>query len=528
MSELWTPGSDNKPKPEGKIELPKGFARRRETAKETGEAPEQAEQSEQSGEQPGSQAEAAPGTSQAGEGQAGPSGAPQLLFPPAGVQVQCPNCGTPFVAPVFSIVDLGANPELRPLLLGGQINVAVCPKCGAGGPLSAPLLIHDPEHEFLGIFLPSQAGLSGEQTQKIIGELTQALMAKLPGEARRGYMLRPQQFFDWNRLMEKLWEFEGVTPEMLRRQGDQVELLQGLAKISNDPTAMRLLLEQKKSLVDQELFSLLNRLLLTYRAQGPEELAEQLARVREFLLENTEAGQAIKAQEEEVRKALDQLRPEMTRDELLDLLLAHWEDNEQGKMVVGTLLTAVAPLVDYQMLMDVSQRLERTTDPEERARILSLREFLLQFMQHQQQSQAAVMERVQRLLSEVLQARDTKEALRAHAQELDELFLEVLAANIQDAESKGATAAAKRLRTVYDQALEILQESMPPAIRLLNQILSTQDEAEVRRLLQENRELLDEEFLAALEGLEERFRQDGNEALANRLKSLRAQVKLMV
>ena len=229
-----------------------------------------------------------------------------------------------------------------------------------------------------------------------------------------------------------------------------------------------------------------------------------------------------------MRKALDQLRPEMTRDELLDLLLAHWEDNEQGKMVVGTLLTAVAPLVDYQMLMDVSQRLERTTDPEERARILSLREFLLQFMQHQQQSQAAVMERVQRLLSEVLQARDTKEALRAHAQELDELFLEVLAANIQDAESKGATAAAKRLRTVYDQALEILQESMPPAIRLLNQILSTQDEAEVRRLLQENRELLDEEFLAALEGLEERFRQDGNEALANRLKSLRAQVKLMV
>ncbi len=524
MSELWTPGSSDKPKPEGKIELPKGFARRRDATKPDATKPEAP------AETPGTPGTPTPETAEqpAERPEAGPSGAPQLLFPPAGVQIQCPNCGTPFVAPVFSIVDLGANPELRPLLLGGQINVAVCPKCGAGGPLSAPLLIHDPEHEFLGIFLPSQAGLSGEQTQKIIGELTQALMAKLPGEARRGYMLQPQQFFDWNRLMEKLWEFEGVTPEMLRRQSDQAELIQSLAKISNDRTAMRLLLEQKKSLVDEDLFSLLNRLLLTYRSQGQEEMAEQLAQVRAFLLENTEVGQRLKAQEDQVVQVLERLRPEMSRDELLDLLLEQWRDDEQGKMVVGAVLTAVAPLVDYQMLMDLSRRLEQATDPEERARILSLREFLVQFIQHQRESQAAVMERVQRLLSQVLQARDTRAALQEHAHEIDELFLEVLAANIQEAEAKGATAAAKRLRQVYEQALDVLQENMPPAIRLLNQILSTQNEAEVRRLLQENRELLDEEFLAALDGLEQRFRQTGDEAMANRIKSLRGQIRLMV
>ncbi len=59
--------------------------------------------------------------------------AEDLLFPPQGAQVQCPQCGTPYVVPVFSIIDLGANPELKQPLLGGQINTAVCQSCGAGG-----------------------------------------------------------------------------------------------------------------------------------------------------------------------------------------------------------------------------------------------------------------------------------------------------------------------------------------------------------------------------------------------------------
>lgn len=42
-------------------------------------------------------------------------------------------------------------------------------------------------------------------------------MRKLITEARKGYMLQPKQFMDWQRFMEQMWEFEGVTAEMLRR-----------------------------------------------------------------------------------------------------------------------------------------------------------------------------------------------------------------------------------------------------------------------------------------------------------------------
>ncbi len=206
MSGILLPGQENKPKNEGKIEVPSGY---------TSPEPEPAATPEEQP-QPTVQ-EAAPGQSR----QPTPGGAPDMLFPPQGAQVQCPSCGNPYVAPVFRIIDLGADPELRTPLLSGQINIGVCQTCGAGGPLSAPLMVHDPEHDFLGVYTPMEGAGGDLQQQQVIGELTRALMAKIPAESQKGYMLQPLTFSDMERLMERLWEFEGVTPEMLRRQRDQ-------------------------------------------------------------------------------------------------------------------------------------------------------------------------------------------------------------------------------------------------------------------------------------------------------------------
>jgi hypothetical protein len=89
--------------------------------------------------------------------------------------------------------------------------------------------------------MPS-AGIDDIQRQKMIGDLTQALMRKLPQEQRRGYMLQPKQYMDWNRFNEQLWEFEGVTAEMLRRQRAQTELMQSLLGLADDPKALDLAL----------------------------------------------------------------------------------------------------------------------------------------------------------------------------------------------------------------------------------------------------------------------------------------------
>lgn len=518
MSDIWTPGSKPTSQPSGGIELPKGFSRRRneeETAQPA--APETPPPAPQAPTEP-------PSPPRSGQG----GGRPQFLFPPTGVQVQCPNCGTPFTAAVFSIVDLGANPELRQALLAGQINMAACPNCGAGGPLSAPLMVHDPENEFLGVLVPSQGRMQDMQIQKVIGEMSQALMRRLPNEERRGYMLQPKQYFDWDRFLEQFWGFEGVTPEDLRRQRDQAELIDSLVRLANDETAMRLVLERKNHLIDENLFALLGQVMQAYAAQRQESNLAAMRNVRQYLLDSTEAGAKVKAIEDQLREALARIRPETSREELLDILLEYWAKGTDGERIVTTIVSMTRGLVDYEFLMALTGRIEHADDPEVRADLMELREILLSVGQQQANSREAMMQQAQAVLQEVLQSPDPEEKLREYADAIDELFLSMLATNIQQAEQKNATFAVKRLRAIYDAAMRILQEGMPDDIRLLNQLLLAEDESGVRTLLKENRNLLTPSFVASLRELEERFSQEGSQEMAARIKAVRAQVSLMM
>lgn len=543
MSEIWTPGDDDKEsKPSGGIELPKGFAsrrqrtRREEEERQNEEEPQEAERSET----PATPAEEglgpvgdqifevetpvqpeAPAPEQSGRQSS------QFRFPPSGAQIQCPSCGTAFVTPVFSIVDLGANPELRQALLGGQINMASCPNCGAGGALSAPLMVHDPENKFLGVLIPAQSQLNDVQTQQVIGEMTKALMNQLPTEERRGYLLQPQQFFDWDSFLEKLWGFEGVTPEELRQQREQAELVSRLVRLAGDEEAMRLVLERKQDLIDANFFALLGQVMQAYAAQGEDEKLDSLRQLRQHLMDTTEAGAEVKQFEGRVQEAAGKLRPDMSREEFLALITDYWQQGEEGETIASALLSMARPLADYQFLMLLAQRIEQA-GAEEAEQLTELRDLVVEMNDQQGRSQQAMLQQVQAILQEVLQSSDTEATLREHADQIDELFLNVLAANIQQAEERKANAAVRRLRKVYEQAVSIVEEQMPEDVRLLNRLLSASDKATVRRLLQENRNLLDQEFVAALSALDERFRNEGNTEMADRIKSLRGQIALML
>jgi hypothetical protein len=513
MSKLWTPGGSNPEQSSGGIELPKGFSRKRESA-------EQAPASEAS-----TDPTAAPAPAQAPQGGRRQS---NLLFPPSGVQIQCPNCNTPFQAAVFSIIDLGVNPELRQPLLGGQVNMASCPACGAGGALSAPLMIHDPEHKFLGVLIPQQSQISDLQAQKVIGEMSQALINQLPTEQRKGYMLQPRQFFDWESLLEKLWEFEGVSPEELRRQREQGELINSLIRLSDDEAAMKMVVERRIELVDQDFLLTLSQLMQSLAQQGMEDRFENLRNLRQHLLDSTEAGAAMKALEDTLRTAVSRLKPEMSRDQFLDVVLDYWEPDGQGERIVGSLLAMAQGLVDYQLLMTLAGRIDQASDPEERSALMALREMIVEINDYQSQNQQAVLQRAQGLFQEVMQASDTEAKLREHADQIDEIFLSLLASNLQQAEKSGATFAVKRLRKIYDMAINILQEHMPEDMQLLNQLLMAPDEASAYNLLKEKRHLLSKDFVAALQELESRARSDGNQPMADRIKQVRARVTLML
>ena len=530
MSGILLPGQDKKPAAGGGnegsgIELPKGFSRRREKTVEP--APE-APALEPTATAAVAPPPAAPETAAVADERASDQPKIDLLFPPTGAQIRCPNCGHTYVVPVFNIIDLGVNPELKGPLLSGQVNVAACPSCGVGGPLGTLLLVHEPAHQFLGVFVPgqAQAGRGEMQQQKAIGDLTQTLMRKLPTEARKGYMLQPKQFHDWQRFMEQMWEFEGITPEMMRRQRNQSELLQRLAGLADDRKAVELVLQRSADLIDRDFFALLDRLLMMATNQG-QQGADSLLRLRAHLLESTPTGQQIKQLQDKVRAILGTLSAKTTREELLAKILEAWRE-EDGREIVGGLLASVAPMLDYQFLMLVSQQIESSTDAEERAHLEELRQLMVSMQEQQTQSRQAVAQQVQQILQEVLQATDPEAKLREFAEYIDENFLGVLAANIQAAQRNNSQAAARRLQKVYEQAMAVVQESMPPQMQLLNQLLTAPDKAALNQLLQEHRNLLNREFVETLKELEGQMRQSNRQEIADRIKSLRAQISLMV
>ena len=522
MSGILLPGQD-KPSSSGGgsgIELPKGFSRRRDESAEQESAPAETPDT------PESEIEAAM--------EAAPEAAPQrrgrpgedLLFPPTGAQVQCPNCGHPYAVPIFTIIDLGVNPELGPALLGGQINMAMCPQCGAGGPLSAPLMVHEPAHDFLGVYVPPIGG-DESQRQRIIGELTQTLMRRLPTEARRGYMLQPREYMDWSRFVEKLWEFQGVTPEMLRRQRDQAAAIQNLMRLADDPAALDIALERHRSLVDRQFFALLERLMLMSGAQGDRQSAEALRALRLALLEKTDVGQEIKRLQQRVEQTIRKIQPGSTREDILDVLLAAWNE-EDGDEVAPSVAMALGPNLDYQFLLAIANRLDNETDETTREHLEQLREMITAMQEQQQASQQQMAAQAQEVLKAILEATDVEAALRENADLIDEGFLQLLAANVDRAEKAGAKAAANRMRKIYDAAVDMLQEEMAPDVRLVNELLNAPDQNARRKLLEENRSVLSRDFVEALRQLEDDFRSRQATDVADRLKSIRAQASLML
>ena len=173
-----------------------------------------------------------------------------------------------------------------------------------------------------------------------------------------------------------------------------------------------------------------------------------------------------------VQDALSRIGPNTTREELLSQLLDYWQEGENGEAVATAVLNAAAGLTDYQFLLGLADRLENSTDPEERAAFIAMRERIVEIGEQRSQSQQMAAQQVQEVLQQVLQAPDAEAALKENAEHINEMFLAVLASNIRQAEQNKAAFAAQRLRTIYEMAVAILgrtdapgnEASQPPSL----------------------------------------------------------------
>lgn len=422
-------------------------------------------------------------------------------------RVTCPACHQSYQAPVQQVFDVGQDPSAKQRVINGVTNVAQCPHCGSQGALNVPFLYHDPEKELALIYMPMEAGGDRQQREQVIGRLTRRVMDQLPSEERKAYLLQPEVFLTMDNLTKRILKEEGVTDEMLQEQQEKAQLLQRMVQATSDE-ALETMIEENDERIDEIFLYMLTRNLELAQAGGQEAAAEQLRNVREKLLDLSTEGQAIQARNE----LLNALRDEPNRDKLLELLIEA-PDKETREM----LITFGRPLLDYLFFQNLTSKLEATDDEEERARLKGLRQEILEVRDRLDEEARALYQARSALLRDLLTSDDPEDLARRRADEIDEAFLNVLGTNLQEAHKREDETAVEALREVWNVVMALMEESLPPELRLMNRLMGTQDEEQIDRLLEDNRNLVTQRMAQFVEETEAEAREEGDTETAERM-----------
>jgi hypothetical protein len=430
--------------------------------------------------------------------------------------IACPQCKQPVAADITRLFDVRENPQAKQNLLSGAYNLIQCPNCGYRGQAPTPIVYHDPAKELLLTFFPAELHIPVNQQEQMIGPLLKKVMEDLPMEQRKAYLFKPETMLTRQRLLERILEEDGITPEMLKAQQDRLNLLQRLA--STSPETRPEVIQQESELVDEQLLMMLQRLIQSASASGDRESAEVLLHLQQEILENTEFGREILEQAQEQQEALQALeqasKEGLTREKLLDLII----DAAESEVRLTTLVGMARGGLDYGFFELLTERIQRTK-AEDQSRLIELRETLLEMTHEIDQAVKEQQEESGKLLDEILLQDNIEEATMEALPAIDQIFLDVLRKRIQKARGEQDETALEKLQKV---AGVIQKVSAPGAnIALIEQLIRAEDDEAIKAILNENPDEISDEFLQFLTSLlNQTQQQEGQEATAEKLQKV--------
>lgn len=425
-------------------------------------------------------------------------------LPPQPAPIKCPNCGTSFQTPVFQLVDVGQQPELKQALLSGRLNVAVCPKCGAGGLLATPLIYHDPEKQLFFSLFPQEIAAKPEDQERFVGALQQIAMQNVPADKPKGYLLNPRNFISLTSMLDAILEAEGIPKEALMAQRRRTELLARLLQADEDDAAFEKLVADNKAALDYDFFVTLSAYSEAAEQDQDQESFERFTKLRDQLVELTGFNEALGDGDAGL-------------DEAVEALLAADED------ALPEQIAEYRPAIDYDFYNALTERVEAERaagNTAEADRIEARRNLILETVEHMDQEAQQMFEAAAQTLREVLQAEDLRAALTERREQLDEAFLMVIAANKEAAERAGQGEIVQRLGEIERQAIEVVQESLSPEERFIGQLLSAETPQDATKLLRQNAAKITADLVKRLNELADEMNSNGRKEMSDRLRQL--------
>ncbi|WP_129673665.1 CpXC domain-containing protein [Candidatus Chloroploca sp. Khr17] len=419
---------------------------------------------------------------------------------PQPVQITCPACGTSFRTGIYTLVDVTVQPELKPALLGGQLNVAVCPKCRTPSMIGAPLVYHDAAKQLCLVHVPAELNSSPQEQEQFVGEATSFLLRELPKDVSRAYLLAPRRFLSMQSLVEAIFEADGVSREALDRQRAHIELISELASVVGDEDQFASMVTQRRTDLTPEFFATLSAFV---QATPPDqaETRQLLMAIQNQLLDTYDEEPP---DEEEMQEALERLVA--VADEELDLAVAE-----------------LRPVLDYGFFELLTGRIEAAEQAGEQATAAALtdrRARILAAVEQLDREAEAMFEAGSALLQEVMQAPDPEAALRERGEAIDEAFMMVLSANVGAAQRAGRDDIETMLTRLADVAIDVIQARLSPEERFINELLMAETPQTATRLLRTNVARITPELIKQLNELADQEERRANKPIAERLRQL--------
>lgn len=409
-------------------------------------------------------------------------------------QIACPRCRQMIAANVEQLFDVTQDPQAKQRLLGGISNMARCPHCGYQGRLATPIVYHDNEKELLLTFFPPELSMPLNEQERVVGPMIKQVTDRLPPEKRKGYLLKPVPNLTYESMIQTILSKDGITPEMLKEQQDRVQIVERLLQASSRDVRSEII-KQNINLFDEQFFALFSRLAQSAAGSGQEPVARAMMDLQNQLLEETEFGRGLKesvGELEAATKSLQDLGQGLTREKLLEVVLQSPNDAR-----LRAYATIARGGMDYQFFQLLSEMIDKASG-DEKARLESIREKLLDFTNEIDKQMEARYKQAQELVESLLAQEDIEKAVHDNLNNFTQDAVDVVNQMLRQASEKNDYTRMGKLQKV----VEILRQvSTPPEVAFIEQLLDAPDDATLSQMLESNKDLLNDQFMEALIGL---------------------------
>jgi regulator of sigma D len=410
-------------------------------------------------------------------------------------QISCPQCRQPIKANVEQLFDVTADPGAKQRLLGGTSNMVRCPHCGYQGRLATPIVYHDNEKELLLTYFPPELGVPLDQQEKTLGPLIKQVTDRLPPEKRKAYLFNPQANLTYESMIETILGKDGITPEMIKEQQERVTLVERLIQASGKEARSEII-KQNIALLDEQFFALFSRLAQGAMSSGQEPVAKQMIEIQNQLLEETEFGRGLKETYGELdaaTKSLQEAGQSLTREKLLDLVIAAPNDAR-----IRAYVSLARSGMDYTFFQTLTDKIEAAKG-DEKQKLETLREKLLDYVNEVDRQLEERFKQSRALVEKILEQEDVAQATRENLEEFTQETVDFVSQMLRQASEKNDYVRMGKLQKM----VEVLQEASapPPEIAFIEQLLEAPDPSAIEKMLADNEELVNDEFMSTLSGL---------------------------